>query len=206
VKVKILCLILMLTISMLTLSAQHRIIGGCGGDPPPTPTPTPTPPPPPPPPPPPTCPLNNNLGPGTKVPAPWGFYFWQLGMFSQVANLSTEMDFDTNPGGLVQIPIPASGSLPCTMIVHEIHGTLALEDQGLHDHPTCGGFNSMVATIVDQNGNTIATGSLMQGGTSSANISVNGKFNTPLSVTSLMLNFSLSPGCNSVLSWQLAMS
>lgn len=204
-KLRILSLMLALAISVLSLNAQHRIIG-CGGDPPPTPTPTPPPPTPTPTPPPPTCPFNNTLNSG-RVPVPaWGFYFWQIGLWPQAANLSSEMDFTNNPGGLVRIPIPATGSLPCPITVHEIHGTVALEAQGaVPGNPTCT-FSSMVAQILDQNGNTIAQGSLTRFGRSSANVSIKGRFSTPLTVTSLMLNFNLNPGCNSVLSWQLVMN
>lgn len=205
-KLRILSIILALTISVLSLNAQRSIIGCGGGGNPPPPRPTPTPTPTPTPPPAPTCPFNNNLSSNGKVLAPWGFYFWQLGLFSQVANLSSEMDFGSNPGGLVQIPIPAAGSLPCPITVHEIHGNVALEAQGtISGGPTCN-FNSMVAQVLDQNGNTIAQSSLTRLGVSSANIPIKGKFNSPLSVTKLVLNFSLNPGCNSVLSWQLTMN
>lgn len=191
-KLKVLSMILVLSISMLPLNAQ-RIIGGCGGDPPP---------PPPPPPPAPTCPAHIAGGSSTNGAVPWGFYNWQVDMNPNTATLGSEMDFSTSPGGLVRIPIPATGSLPCPFTVHEVHGTVVIEAQ---QGGSCSA-NSMVAQVLDQSGNAIAAASLIQFGPSSSNIPIRATFSTPLSVSSFVLLFSLNPGCVSVLSWDLVMS
>jgi hypothetical protein len=188
-KKNIVAVFLVLVLSMQCLYGQ-RVINGCGGG---------DPPPPPPPPPPATCPTGINPG---VTNTPWGFYFWQVDLNPQTTTLTSEMDFVSNPGGLVQIPIPATGSLPCAATVHEIHGNVTLEVQ---QGGSCS-FNSIGAQVLDQNGNAIASVSLMQFGPSSTNIPIKGTFSTPLSVTQFVLQFNLNPGCVSVLNWSLAMS
>jgi hypothetical protein len=189
VRTRMLSVILALTISGLPLSAQRIIIDGCGGDPPP------------PPPPPVTCPTSINSG-STAVNTTWGFYNWQVDMMPVTATLGVEFDFNSTPTGLVSIPVPASGNLPCAITVHEIHGTVVLEAQ---QGGSCR-VNSMVAQVQDQNGNVLAAASLIQFGPSSANVPLKGTFSTPLSVSSFVLTVSVSPGCQSGLSWDLVMS
>ena len=133
---------------------------------------------------------------------PWGFYNWQVDMNSKTASLKSEMDFTTNPGSAVRIPIPATGSLACPFTVHEIHGTVVIEAQ---QAGACS-VNSMLAEVLDQSGNAIAAANLLQFGPSSSNIPIKATYSNPLSVSSLVLVFNLNPGCVSVLSWNLTMS
>jgi hypothetical protein len=189
-KLRVLTMILSLVISILPLNAQRTIGGGCGGiDPPP----------PPPPPPPVTCPTSIA---GSNPSTGWGFYNWQVDLKPSTTTLGSETDFSSNPGGLVRIAVPTTGSLPCTVTVHEIHGNVALEAQ---QGGSCS-VNSIVAQVLDQNGNAIAGSSLIVFGPGHTNVPIKGTFTTPLSVTSFSLVYSLSPGCVSVLSWDLVMS
>jgi hypothetical protein len=149
-----------------------------------------------------TCPAHISFNSHPSNDPPWGFYNWQVDMNSNTAGLMSEMDFTTNPGAAVRIPIPATGSLACPFTVHEVHGTVVIEAQ---QGGSCS-VNSMLAEVLDQNGNAIAAANLLQFGPSSSNIPIKATYSNPLSVSSLVLSFNLSPGCVSVLSWNLIMS
>ena len=196
-KLKALFLTLVLIMGLQPIAAQHRIDQCGGGDPPPpppTPTPTPTPTPAP-------CPTSKGSG---RVPTSWGMYFWQVDLEPKTTTFSSEVDFSTNPGGLVSIQVPATGSLPCTVTVHRLHGSLVILAQQLNGGSCTA--NSILAQLLDQNGNALVSGTLSQFAPSQSDLPVKATFNVPLTVSSFTLQLNISPGCISGLSWQLVMS
>jgi len=200
-KLKALFLALALIMALQPIAAQHRIPQCGGGDPPPTPTPTPTPSPTPTPTPPSCTGLSSN-GP---IFTSWGKYFWQVDLSGhQTATFSTEVDFDTNPGGLVSLRIPTTGSLPCTITVHRLHGSFVIEAQQLGGGSCTA--NSYLAQVLDQNGNVLASGTLAQFAPSHSDLPIKASFSTPLTVSNFIVQVSVSPGCDSGISWQLVMN
>ncbi len=180
-------LVLVLVILISGLNAQ-RIIGcGGGGDPTPTPmaTPTPTPTP---------CPGSTTAGP---INTSYGYYQWQVDQLGATTTFDSETGFSTPPG-LVQIPI----NLACPLTVHEVHGNVSF---GVFQSGTCG-TGSMIAQILDQSGNAIAVANIIQFGISSANVSIKGTFATPLSVTSMTMQFYDGQCGSQVASWSLSLS
>jgi hypothetical protein len=198
-KLRALSLTLVLIMTLQPVDAQHVINGCGGGDPPPSPSPTPTPTPTPTPA---TCPTN--IGSNGPIFTSWGMYFWQVDLARTTATFSSEVDFTTNPGGLVSIRIPGTGSLPCNITVHRLHGSLVLEAQQ-QNGGSCTA-NSIVAQVLDQNGNALASGSLAQFAPSQSDLLMRATFNSPLTVSNFILQLNINPGCISGLSWQLVMN
>lgn len=204
---KILSLLLTIVFTVYALNAQ-RIIG-CGDPPPPPPPPSPSPTPTPTPA---TCPFSINV---PETNTSWGFFNWQVdGLTVDRIVLSSEMDFfpgppddfPANPGFTqVTITIPSQCA---ARVVHEVHGNVALEVQAIG--PDCG-HASIIAQILDQNGNNLASATLNELGLGQLNIPIKGTFSTPLSVTAFQLQFFLNAfhcdtGGSQVVSWSLSMS
>src|SRR6185437_11607667 len=165
-----------------------------------------------PPPPPPTCPFTISA---PHTITSWGFFNWQVdGLTISNTVLSSEMDFFPGPPndfpaspGFTQVTIAIPSQCPAR-VVHEIHGNIAVEVQAIN--ADCG-HASIIAQIIDQNGNNIASATLNELGLGQINMPVKGSFSTPLSVTSFTLQFFLNPfhcnpGSSQVVSWSLAMS
>lgn len=110
----------------------------------------------------------------------WGGWNWQADRAPVTTTLTGTGSFSTPPG-LVQIPV----TLASSTTVHEVHGnfTLATWQSG-----TCGN-GSIIAQVLDQSGNAIAAVKLQQFGVGSTNVPINGTFTTPLSVTSLQIQY-----------------
>lgn len=140
------------------------------------------------------CPGSTLLGTTTTS---WGYYQWQVDQLAGTTTLTTETGFSTPPG-LVQIPV----SMACPATIHEMHGNFAY---AVWQSGTCG-EGSIIAQVLDQNGNAIASVDLAQFGKSSLNIPLKGTFATPLSVTSMLIQF-YAPSCGSqTASWSIVMS
>ena len=148
-----------------------------------------------PPPPAPTCPGSTTTN--GAISTSYGYYQWQVDQLAGTTTLTSETGFNTPPG-LVQIPV----TLACAATVHEVHGNLSF---GVFQSGTCG-TGAIIAQVLDQNGNAIASMNLIQFGQSSANLSVKGTFPTALSVTALTLQFYVNQCGSQVASWSLTMS
>jgi hypothetical protein len=147
------------------------------------------------PPPPPSCPGSTTTN--GAINTSYGYYQWQVDQLAGTTTLTSETGF-TTPPGLVQIPV----TLACSATVHEVHGNLSF---GVFQSGTCG-TGTIIAQVLDQRGNAIASMNLIQFGQSSANLSVKGTFPTALSVTALTLQFYVSQCGPQVASWSLTMS
>jgi hypothetical protein len=127
----------------------------------------------------------------------WGYYQWQVDQLGVTTVFTSETGITTAPG-LVQVSV----NIPCPTTIHEIHGNFAY---AVWQSGTCG-EGSIIAQVLDQNGNAIAVANIVQFGKSSIDIPIKGTFATPLSVTSLEMQFYI-PSCGSqTASWSIAMS
>lgn len=141
-----------------------------------------------------TCPGSTSL-PTTNTS--WGYYQWQVDQLAGTTTLTTETGSNTPPG-LLQIPV----SMACPATIHEIHGNFAYS---VWQSGTCG-EGSILAEVLDQNGNVIAVADIVQFGKSSIDIPIKGVFTTPLSVTAMTIQFYI-PSCGvQTASWSLVMS
>lgn len=166
-------------------SAQRIILDGGGGDPPP----------PPPPPPPVTCPGSTSSN--GVINTSYGYHQWQVDQLGSVTTFTSESGFSTPPG-YVTVPV----TLACAVTIHEIHGNFSF---GVFQGGTCG-TGSIIAQVLDQNGNALTSLDVIQFGQSSVNLSVKGSFATPLSVTGLRMAFFVNQCGAQVASWSLSMS
>jgi hypothetical protein len=140
------------------------------------------------------CPGSTSLPPTNTT---WGYYQWQVDHLGGTTLLTSETGINTPPG-LIQIPV----NLPCSATIHEIHGNFSY---AVWQSGTCG-EGSIIAEVLDQNGNAIASANIVQFGKSSIDIPIKGTFGTPLSVTSMTIQF-YAPSCGSqTASWSLVMS
>jgi hypothetical protein len=85
-----------------------------------------------------------------------------------------------------------------------LHGSLVIVAQQLGGGSCTA--NSIVAQVLDQNGNALVSGTLSQFAPSQSDLPVKATFGIPLTVSSFTLQLNINPGCISGLSWQLVMS
>ena len=197
-KVKMLSVFLLLFLLIQAAFAQRGIVGdGGGGDPPPSPTPTTTPS---------TLVCTNHGGTGGLQ---WGFYNWQWDVNPATTHFDSEMDFTATPDdfpatpGFTQVSVfQASSSCPAIK-VHEVHGVVNVATL---NSGSCAQV-SMITHLLDQNGNAIGSAFVAELGPGTVNLPFKGSFFTPLSVTSLTLQFFLLAPCGGqVVSWSVTMS
>lgn len=127
----------------------------------------------------------------------WGGWNWQVDRAAITTTITGTASFNTPPG-LVQIPVNIASSAT----VHEVHGNMSL---ATWQSGTCGN-GSIIAQIRDQNGNAIAAVKLQQFGQGSTNVPINGTFTTPLSVTSLQIQYFVDLCGPQTVSFSLVMS
>jgi hypothetical protein len=127
----------------------------------------------------------------------WGGYNWQVDRAPITATIGATATFNTPPG-LVQIPV----TIASPVTVHEVHGnmTLATNQSG-----TCG-TGSIIAQVLDQHANVIAAVKLQQFGIGSTNVPIEGTFTTPLSVTSLTVQYYVDLCGSQVVTFELTVS
>jgi hypothetical protein len=132
----------------------------------------------------------------------WGNYSWQLDQAPVTTTITAIAGFNTPPG-LVQIPV----SLPAGTTIHEVHGNFSLATWSAWDGSSgsCGN-GSIIAQLRDQNGNAIAAVKLNVLGTGTTNIPITGTFTTPLSVTSLQIQYFVDLCGAQTVSFTLVMS
>jgi hypothetical protein len=132
--------------------------------------------------------VNSTVG---SSPNPFGSISWQIDRapvtttVHAVAGVNSQAPPAPQPNFFQAQATPAS---PFT--VHEIHGNFALVAFNPFDGTigSCGN-GSIVAQILDQNGNAIAAVKLQVLGPGTTNVPITGTFSTPLSVTSLFLQY-----------------
>jgi hypothetical protein len=91
--------------------------------------------------------------------------------------------------------------------VHEVHGTFTLATWSTWNGSasSCGN-GSIVAQVLDQNGNAIAAVKLQVLGPGTTNVPITGTFATPLSVTSLALQWDVDLCGAQTVAYTLVMS
>jgi hypothetical protein len=117
----------------------------------------------------------------------FGSFTYQVDRAPITTTLSATAGFNSPPGFL-QPFTPVNVASPFT--VHEVHGTFSLVTFNAFDgtNGSCGN-GSVVAQVLDQNGNAIAAVKLQVLGPGTTNVPITGTFVTPLSVSSLFLQY-----------------
>jgi hypothetical protein len=139
-----------------------------------------------------TCPSSNS-----------GPYNWQLDQAPLTTTFSSETGFCT---GIGFFQIPEAGhqtiTLPAARTIHEVHGNYAL---AVWNGGTCN-VGSIIAKILDQNGDQIASVKLEQFGVATINVPFNATFPSGLTVTSLTQQFYADQCPTLTFSWSLVMN
>jgi hypothetical protein len=131
-----------------------------------------------------------------------GPYNWQLDQAPLTTTFASETGFCT---GIGFFQIPESGkqtiTFPAARTIHEVHGNYAF---AVWNGGTCNN-GSIIAKILDQNGNQIASVKLQQFGVATVNLPINATFPTGLTVTSLTEQFYVDQCPTLTFSWSLVM-
>jgi len=139
-----------------------------------------------------TCPSSGN-----------GPYNWQLDQAPLTTTFSSETGFCT---GLGFFQIPEAGhptiTLPAARTIHEVHGNYAF---AVWNGGTCNN-GSIIAKILDQNNNQIASVKLEQFGVATVDVPFNATFPSGLTVTSLTEQFYADQCPALTFSWSLVMN
>ena len=139
-----------------------------------------------------TCPSSNS-----------GPYNWQLDQAPLTTTFSSETGFCTGIG-FFQIPQASHPTItfPAARTIHEVHGNYAF---AVWNGGTCNN-GSIVAKMLDQNGNQIASVKLEQFGVATINLPFNATFPSGLTVTSLTQQFYVDQCPQLTFSWSLVMN
>lgn len=147
--------------------------------------------------------VTSTTGSGTTS---FGNYSWQVDRAPVTTTLSAVAGFSSPPpGGFFQPPLVNVAS-PFT--VHEVHGTFSLVTFNTFDpnnSSSCGN-GSIVAQVLDQNGNAIAAVKLQVLGPGTTNVPITGTFTTPLSVSQLALQYDVDLCGPQTVTFSLVMS
>jgi hypothetical protein len=139
-----------------------------------------------------TCPSSNT-----------GPYNWQLDQAPLTTTFSSETGFCT---GIGFFQIPEAGhktiTFPAARTIHEVHGNYAF---AVWNGGSCN-VGSIVAKILDQNGNEIASVYLLQFGIATIDVPFNATFPSGLTVTSLTQQFYADQCPKLTFSWSLVMN
>lgn len=140
---------------------------------------------------------------GFTCPPSSGPYNWQLDQAPLTTTFVSETGFCT---GIGFFQIPQSGhptiTLPSARTIHEVHGNYAF---AVWNGGTCNN-GSIIAKLLDQNGNEIASVKLEQFGVATVNVPFNATFPTGLTVTSLTEQFYADQCPTLTFSWSLVMN
>jgi len=138
-----------------------------------------------------TCPSSGN-----------GPYNWQLDQAPLTTTFASETGFCT---GIGFFQIPEAGhqtiTLPAARTIHEVHGNYAF---AVWNGGTCSN-GSIIAKILNQNGDQIASVKLEQFGVATINVPFNATFPSGLTVTSLTEQFYADQCPTLTFSWSLVM-
>jgi hypothetical protein len=117
----------------------------------------------------------------------FGSFTYQVDRAPITTTLSAYAGFNSPPGFFAPW---TSLNVASPFTVHEVHGTFSLVTFNAFDGTTgsCGN-GSVVAQVLDQNGNAIAAVKLQVLGPGTTNVPITGTFVTPLSVSSLVLQY-----------------
>ena len=139
-----------------------------------------------------TCPSSNS-----------GPYNWQLDQAPLTTTFASETGFCTGIG-FFQIPEAGKTTItfPSARTIHEVHGNYAF---AVWNGGTCNN-GSIIATILDQNGNKIASVKLEEFGVATVNVPFNATFPSGLTVTSLTEQFYADQCPALTFSWSLVMN
>lgn len=142
-------------------------------------------------------------GSGFTCPPSSGPYNWQLDQAPLTTTFSSETGFCT---GIGFFQIPEAGkttiTLPAARTIHEVHGNYAL---AVWNGGSCN-VGSIIAKILDQNGDQIASVKLEQFGVATINVPFNATFPSGLTVTSLTQQFYADQCPTLTFSWSLVMN
>jgi hypothetical protein len=140
---------------------------------------------------------------GFTCPPSSGPYNWQLDQAPLTTTFSSETGFCT---GIGFFQIPQAGhqtiTFPAARTIHEVHGNYAL---AVWNGGSCN-IGSIIAKILDQNGNQIASVKLEQFGVATINVPFNATFPSGLTVTSLTQQFYADQCPQLTFSWSLVMN
>jgi hypothetical protein len=119
----------------------------------------------------------------------FGNFSWQVDRAPITTIINAVAGFNVQPpGNLFQTPV----SVASPFTLHELHGNFALATWSTwNGNPSSCGNGSINAQILDQNGNILAGVKLQVLGPSTTNVPIEGTFSTPLSVTSLTLQYNV---------------
>jgi hypothetical protein len=120
----------------------------------------------------------------------FGNFSWQVDRAPITTTINAVAGFNTPPPGPPAglFTTPVSVASPFTL--HELHGNFALATWPTwNGNPSSCGNGSIIAQVLDQNGNTLAAVKLQVLGPSTTNVPIEGTFSTPLSITSLTLQY-----------------
>jgi len=131
-----------------------------------------------------------------------GPYNWQLDQAPLTTTFASETGFCT---GIGFFQIPEAGhqtiTFPAARTIHEVHGNYAF---AVWNGGTCNN-GSIIAKIMDQNGNQLASVKLQQFGVATVNVPFNATFPSGLTVTSLTQQFYADQCPMLTFSWSLVM-
>jgi hypothetical protein len=145
----------------------------------------------------------SSLDSGFTCPPSSGPYNWQLDQAPLTTTFSSETGFCT---GIGFFQIPQTGhptiTFPAARTIHEVHGNYAF---AVWNGGSCNN-GSIIAKILDQNGNQIASVKLQQFGVATIDVPFNATFPSGLTVTSLTQQFYADQCPTLTFSWSLVMN
>jgi len=131
----------------------------------------------------------------------FGNFSWQVDRAPITTTLNAVAGFNTQPPGNFFQFSPTAAS---AFTVHEVHGTFSITEWTTFSS-SCGNGSDIVQ-VLDQNGNAIASVKLQALGPGTANVPIEGTFSTPLSVSSLTIQYNDDQCGNVTLALSLVMS
>lgn len=119
----------------------------------------------------------------------FGNFGWQVDRAPITATINAVAGFNVPPPNNF---FQTTASVPSPFTLHELHGDFVLATWSTwNGNASSCGNGSIIAQVLDQNGNTLAAVKLQVLGPGTTNVPITATFSTPLSVTALILQYNV---------------